>query len=70
MIKFRMMITVVRKTDDGFVHISSTYVSYCECMAEALERAGRYAVYQVAEEHADYIKHISVTAVTEDGYEK
>lgn len=67
MTKYRMMITVVRKYEDAEIRSTNTYVSYCGCMADALEKAGRYAMYQLGEEKADYIKHISVTACPEEG---
>lgn len=66
MTKYRIVITVVAKFDDGDVHTTSTYVSYCNNTPEAMEKAGRYAMYQLGEERADYIKHVSVTAMPEE----
>lgn len=66
MTKYRIVITVVRKYDDGDVCATSTYISFCKSMADAMEKAGRYAMYQLGEEDADYIKHVSVTAMPEE----
>lgn len=65
MTKYRIVITVVRRFEDGNVHTTCTYISFCDNTPDAMEKAGRYAMYQMGEEKADYIKHVSVTAIPE-----
>lgn len=58
MSKYRMQITVI--TDQG-VRLTNVYVSECGSMKEATAKAARYADYQMDEESAAYVKHISIT---------
>lgn len=60
--KYRMTISVVK----GDTLITDVYVAECPNMFEAMQKAARYAGFQMDEEGGEYIKHISVSMVKED----
>lgn len=62
MSKYRMTISVVK----GDTLITDVYVAECPNMFEAMQKAARYAGFQLDEECGEYIKHISVNMIKED----
>ena len=63
--KYRLVITVEKRSGADRIQTTCTYVTMADSIADALDRAGRYAFFQKAEEGADDIKHISVTRIGE-----
>lgn len=55
--KYRLTISVVK----GDTLLTDIYVVECPTMAIALGKAARYSEFQLEEEGAEYVKHISVT---------
>ena len=63
--KYRIQVTVIKKWFDERYNLTNVYVTVAADMDEALSIASRYANHQALEEHADIIKHISVTEIGE-----
>lgn len=55
-----IIVAKLGQDDKSRTIIEGTFESLCGSMPEALEKAGRYAMYFLGEEKADYIDEIRV----------